>query len=103
METGLNNLIEPFQVLQRIGVQPPIVVLVSVIGLKGYRMLSGPARFGRADTRIDRNMLLLPEVILDHHLVEARTEVWRLMRPIVDAFWQAGGFPRPQGQPICSL
>ena len=96
METALNNLIDPFQVLQRIGAQPPIVILISVIGLKDYRMLIGQRHFSRGDTRIDRDMLILPEVILDQHLVDARAELQHLMRPIVDAFWQAGGFPGSQ-------
>lgn len=96
MEVALNNMFPPFEVLQRIGLQPPIVVLVSVVGIKDYRMLRGQRHFSRADTRIDRDIVILPEVVLDQHLADARAELPFLMRPIIDAFWQAGGYAGSQ-------
>jgi len=93
LEKALNrDLANPLHVLQRIGVQPPIVVLVTVVGVKGYLMLGGERHIGQSAKRFDRDMLILPDVVLDQHLVDPREELPRLMRPVIDAFWQAGGW-----------
>lgn len=95
LEIPLNTSIgNPLAVLQRIGVQPPIAVLVAVVGAHNYLMLSGQALW---DTRggwhrIDRDVLLLPDVLLEDY--PAGADLPRQMRPIVDAWWQAGGWDR---------
>ena len=92
INTGLAN---PIEVLNRIGVEPPIAVLVAVLGGRGYQVLSGtPLADSRGANRIiDRDFLVLPEVILESYPQSMRTELPRKLRPIVDAFWQAGGWP----------
>ena len=89
----------PVEVLRRIGVEPPVAVLVAVLGARGYQVLSGAklADSRSANRRIDRDLLVLPDVVLENYPVEYRSELPRLLRPIVDAFWQAGGWPRSNG------
>jgi hypothetical protein len=70
-----------------------------VLGARGYQVLSGAAI---ADSRganrlIDRDLLVLPDIVLESYPEDYRHELPRLLRPIVDAFWQAGGWPRSQG------
>jgi hypothetical protein len=96
INTGTAN---PIEVLRRIGVQPPVAILISVIGARGYHVLKGDPLADRRseERRIDRDLLLLPDVVLDHYPSDYRHELSRLLRPIVDAFWQSGGWSRSTG------
>ena len=92
LNTGVAN---PLEVLHRIGVQPPIAILVSVIGVQHYAFRSGGPRDGSPGWRtIDRDLLLLPDVVLDSYEIDYRNDLPRLLRPIIDGFWQAGGWPQ---------
>jgi hypothetical protein len=98
LEKALNrNLANPLQVLQRIGVQTPLAVLVTVVGVEDYLLLGGERFLGQSSRRFDRDAIMLPDVLLaDYYPADPRRELSRLMRPVVDAFWQAGGW---QGSP----
>lgn len=78
-------------VLERIGVEPPILVMLSMIGIKGYNMLVTspeveiPSRDG-----VDRDNLILPEVIVDTFEVDHPN----VMKPIFDSIWNACGWER---------
>ncbi len=73
-----------------LGVQAPIVATATIIGAKGAYMATD-FRFGGFDNYpIDRNLILLPDVILE----EYTADVPRALRPIFDAVWNAAGFPR---------
>lgn len=95
INTGLAN---PVATLERLAVQPPVAVLVSVIGARGYRVPSGQRLERQSQSHyIDRDLLVLPDVVLESYPRDYRAEPPRLMRPVVDAFWQAGGWPRSTG------
>lgn len=90
INTGLAN---PLEVLRRIGVQPPIAVLVSVVGAQNYAVRSGDAiQDAHGWKRIDRDMLNMPDVVVDSFEIDFRNDLPRVLRPIVDAFWQSGGW-----------
>ena len=78
-------------VLKRMGVEPPILVMLSMVGIKGYNMLVTspeveiPSRDG-----IDRDNLILPEVIIDTFEVDHP----KVMKPIFDSIWNACGWER---------
>lgn len=92
LEHALNaDFANSLEVLRRIGAQPPLVVMVTVVGIKGYLMVAGERFIGHGS--FDRDMLLLPDVILDSYPSDYRDQLPRLMRPVNDAFWQAGGWP----------
>jgi hypothetical protein len=93
LEYGLNGeLANSLEALRRLGVQTPMAILVTVVGVNGYVMLAGENYFGQSGHTFDRDMLLLPDVVLDGPITDYRDELPRLMRPIVDAFWQAAGW-----------
>jgi hypothetical protein len=71
------------------GLRPPIFVLLSILGVKGYAL--GTRRNDwRNPHRIDRDALLLPDVLVDDYRVPAET----ILRPVFDAVWQSAGWPR---------
>ncbi|MBC8217863.1 MAG: ATP-binding protein [Phycisphaerae bacterium] len=93
-------------VYQRFDIQPPIVVMLSIIGAKGYEMgvdmrLCPAARLASHDaTVIDRDMLILPDVLIQEYPPEEAlrgddvNDIARILHPIFDAVWNAAGWPR---------
>jgi len=84
-----NELIEALGrfllLLQTLGVDPPLALMLTLTGVKGCRI---GVSFGGAP--IDRDILLVPEVVLQDY--GARPE--HTLRPIFDAVWNAAGFAR---------
>ena len=64
--------------------------MISLLDVRGYSL--GIKRNSRATTinPIDRNVLLLPEIIVE----EYDNNTAALLRPALDAVWQASGFLR---------
>ena len=75
--------------LRAMGVQPPIVLLVSLLGVKGYTMLVRDG-FPMRSHSIDRDHLLLPERVVEDYDDSSQ----HILRPLFDSIWNACGFPR---------
>ena len=72
------------------GVVEPVAVAVSLLGVRGYRITrEGVPILSRENRAIDRDNLLIPEVVLD----ELDFNQGRFMRLIFDALWNAAGWP----------
>jgi hypothetical protein len=77
-------------VLSLLSVQPPIAVLLSLTGVKGWQMGvkdSYGTRGGRGG--FDRDPLLVPELVLTTLTTD---NVPKLVKPLVDAVWNAAGY-----------
>ena len=96
--TIIDGVSRYMQVQSRVGAEPPIVVMVTVSGVRGYRIQTGAqgedllARREGGAVRFDRDLLLLPDVLIDTF----DADVPRALRPVFDSFWQAGGKMRSQ-------
>lgn len=81
-------------VQKALGVEPPVVVMLSLLGVSGYVVVAAERRLPRIILEdippIDRDTLLVPEVI-EERFDCAPHEV---MKPIFDAVWRASGYPR---------
>ena len=73
---------------EELQLQPPLFVMLSLVGVRGYKMSAGV--FRNDGDSIDRDTLFLPDIIVEDHDVSAA----RLLRPAFDALWQASGFER---------
>lgn len=93
---GVGNYLSALEMLK---VDPPLLLLVSMIGMKGVTLYVGPSsRSSRRVVPIDRDVLLLPEVMFDKYVVSSflGLDGDRLdlrLRPVLDAVWQASGLP----------
>jgi len=77
--------------MERLGVEPPVFVMVSLIGVKGRSILvSTPEFSGNKDVKIDRDALLVPEIMMESFGGKAE----EILRPAFDAVWRAGGWER---------
>lgn len=59
-------------------------------GAAGYRLGGSENIWGVAGHPIDRNNLIVPEVMVE----ELGQNPYQIMRPIFDAVWNAGGYAR---------
>lgn len=86
----VENLLRYMKTQQSIGVEPPLFIMLSFLGVGGYRLGGSDKIWGSDGHPIDRNDLIIPEVIVE----EFGLDPYRVMRPIFDTFWNAGGFER---------
>lgn len=80
-----------FSVLRVLKVELPIFVFLSLVGVKGYSMATGEYFF-RERSAIDRDVVALPEVIVENYSEGAE----RILKPCFDSIWNACGLPRSQ-------
>lgn len=66
--------------------EPPIFVMLSLLGVKGYKMAVSIYDSGHP---IDRDLLILPEVVIDSY----ESDVAKAMKPAFDSVWNAAGWP----------
>ena len=66
----------------------PLTVMLSLLGVRDYYMASGARREMFAPVPIDRDDLLLPDVLIDDY----ECNIERTLRPIFDAVWNACGY-----------
>ena len=77
-------------ILRTLCVTLPVLIFLGLLQVKGYSMAVG-SRFPTADRIcIDRDILLLPEIVLDSYEVRAE----KVLRPSFDSVWNACGFSR---------
>lgn len=76
--------------LTDLGISYPLVVMLSFLEAKGAYMAVDPRYIGIDVHPIDRDVLVLPEVVLE----APQADLPRTLRPIFDAAWNACGIAR---------
>ena len=77
--------------LKELNVELPIFIFLTFVGVKGYFMSVGQGMFEeRGEYESDRDILLLPEVIIENY----DTAPEEVLKPCFDAMWNACGFPK---------
>lgn len=77
--------------LKELNIELPIFIFLTLVGVKGYFMLIGQGIFeNEREYGIDRDILLLPEVIIENY----DTAPEEVLKPCFDALWNACGFPK---------
>lgn len=72
--------------LSKIQIEPPFVVLLSLLGTKGMQI--PPAAFGSVSSDpVDKDILVIPEILIE----DINTDMDVIMRPAFDAIWNAAG------------
>ena len=75
-------------VLKALNVALPVFVFLTLVGVKGYSMEVDSRR--RESTPIDREVLILPEVMIETY----ECKIDEILRPIFDSIWNACGYPK---------
>ncbi len=91
LETAMAKYLSRYvRTQQKLGVEPPLFVMLALLGVEGYR-IGGSDRHWESDGHaIDRNDLIIPEVMVD----DFNCDPHRILRPIFDSMWNAAGWPR---------
>ena len=74
---------------QNFDVAPPLVLGLTLSGVKNWKVLRGPYDHFDLDALIDRDVILSPEVIVSDLAIHPDV----LLHPIFDFVWNAGGWP----------
>jgi hypothetical protein len=85
----LERLPEYLSALQQIDIVPPIILMITLQGVRGARL--GVAQHSYDDPpQLDRDVLELPECVIEHYGTDI--DYQRAARPAFDALWNTGGF-----------
>jgi schlafen family protein len=74
---------------QRIGVTPPMIVGLTIAGIKGWKVLQAPDNWPIDDAAIDRDIINPQEVMSP----DLSTPADVVLRPLFDFIWCGGGWP----------
>jgi hypothetical protein len=84
----IKSLPNYFRGLQMLNVDPPVFVMLTLVGVLGFQM--GIDNNGLdATAKINRNVLLCPEVLIE----DFESEIDSAMKVAFDAVWNATGWP----------
>ncbi len=72
------------------GVDPPIAVMVSLLGVDAFRMGLNRMSFGPDIFPIDQSTIAFPDLLAEEYDIESAT----FLRPVFDMAWQASGVAR---------
>lgn len=79
------------KIMQNIKVELPIILFLTLLNVKGYYMALNEARYPFVDHHlIDRENLLLPEVVIEDY----NDSPDKILKPCFDAIWNACGFSK---------
>jgi hypothetical protein len=76
--------------LQKVDVESPLALMLTLSGVKGLTMALDPRWMAFRSHTIDRDLLLLPEVIVQEYDRSAK----EILKPLFTMVWQAAGFDR---------
>lgn len=86
----LKSLLSYLDVQKRLGILPPLFVMLSLIGVSGYVMATNRTAFWDEGHPIDRNILVIPEIMIE----DFNCDPFEVMKPVFDAVWNAAGWPQ---------
>lgn len=78
--------------LGRLGVGPPFMAMVSLLGIRDSLMLGSSFSFRGRAQRLDRDDLIFEPVVIETTEFEAGWQ--KVMAPVLDAWWNAYGWDR---------
>jgi hypothetical protein len=76
------------ELLRRMEVDPPYMVMLSILGVRGYTMFVESMRWQSQSRQIERDSLYLDEVVVDN----PDQEFSHTMHPVFDQLWNACGW-----------
>jgi hypothetical protein len=83
----INALTRFFKIQSALETEPPHFLLLTLLGVQGYNLPSRSGGFGFNNNIIDRNDLLVPEIVIED--ISLASSI--ILRPAFDAVWNAAG------------
>ncbi len=79
---------------KNMGADPPVALMLTMARVSGYRIIVDSIHDNSHGHPIDRDVLVVPEVLLESLDDISEPDVARLLRPIFDMVWNAAGHPQ---------
>ena len=91
----ISSLIRYLKFLRDYEMDAPFQIMMSLVGVRGVEMSLGSSfEFDEGGAPIDRDMLILPDVLIDENKVDRSIdEIALIMKPTFDAVWNSCGYP----------
>ena len=77
-----------FALQQELGVMPPVLVMLTLVGVAGLNIVRNNFPFSSQSSPIDRDVLMIPEALVEIYPDTAEG----VFRPIFDTVWNAAGY-----------
>ncbi len=77
-------------VYNKLGIDVPILLFLTFVDVKDYKFPLGRPFWSKNAYPIDRNIILIPEIIIK----EYKFDPTQLLRPVFDSIWNACGYER---------
>ncbi len=81
------TLVDSFETYQRLGVEPPISVMLTLLHVRDHRMDPGNGRHVLSLPTVDREHVILPDVLVQ----DTSLPIDQILKPVFDLLWQAFG------------
>jgi hypothetical protein len=89
-EDTIAKVAQYLKLMKGLGVETPILIMISLLGVKDWRLGYPVMRSFRNSPRsIDRDALIIPYIRIEDYDKEAS----HILKPVFDTIWQACGFP----------
>lgn len=85
----ISSLEEYFKLFENLNANPPFVLMLTLIGVKGL-ILWVSQNWRHHQNPIDRDLLILPDILLEDFNGDAQ----KILQPLFDMVWQACGWER---------
>jgi len=82
----IESLPSYFETLKVLNIDPPVFVMLSLVGMSGFRMAASNSEYSK---KIDRDTLICPEILIENFSANVEREV----KPALDIVWNAVGSP----------
>ncbi len=80
-----------FRIQNKLEIEPPFFVLLSLLNVAGYNLPTKNRDMGGNNVNyIDRNNLIVPELLVEDNTLAPET----ILKPAFDAIWNAAGLPQ---------
>lgn len=87
----VQSLPEYLSILKTLNVELPAFIFLTLVGVRGYSMAINPNKYWIDELHpIDRDILLLPEIMVENYDVVPEDS----LRPCFDSIWNACGFSK---------
>ena len=73
---------------KKANVELPIVLMLSILGVKDYKFKRNHNMFSNTGKPIDRNVMQFPSILISNYDVNIK----QMLKPTLDIFWQSAGF-----------
>jgi hypothetical protein len=91
LERAVFEVLPKYRVLQKeLGVEPPLFIMLSLLGVRGYTMGIRGQSYYDEYRPIDRDDLIVPEAIIE----SLDDDIDKVMRKVFDRVWNSAGWPR---------